>query len=254
MRARVLFDAGTLPGNGSTLGTGALVALDARRSHHLVRVLRLASGDAVEAFDGFGNCFEASVEKADPRECMLRLGPARRRDVESHLRITLAQCLSSGDRMDWTIEKAVELGVRAIVPLASARSQVRLDAARAARKHEHWKNIVESACAQSGRSLLPTLHPLQPLAQFVGSATGTMPAERRLVLDPMADRALSAAGVRRGESLVLLVGPESGFSEEELRAAHAAGFEGLKIGPRVLRTETAGLATIAALQALAGDY
>jgi 16S rRNA (uracil1498-N3)-methyltransferase len=260
MRPRVLFDAGSDSRNGSARDedemarSGSCVALDARRSHHLVRVLRLGVGAAVEVFDGRGNCYEATIEAADARACLLRLGQAQSCPVESPLDLTLAQCLSTGERMDWTIEKAVELGVRSIVPLDSTRSQLRLDATRAARKLEHWRHIVESACAQSGRSLLPTLHAIVPLGQFVAMRPADEPKERRFVLDPKAERSLSGAGVTAGSRLVLLVGPESGLADEELQTARAAGFEGLKLGPRVLRTETAGLAAIAALQALAGDF
>jgi 16S rRNA (uracil1498-N3)-methyltransferase len=242
---RVLFDAGD-----KAAGPGDRIALDERRSHHLVRVLRLRTGEGVEAFDGAGNLFAATIAEADPKRSVLLLGERLSRETESPLSITLAQCLSSAERMDWTIEKAVELGARAIVPLESDRSQVRLDAARAARRHEHWLRIVESACAQSGRAWLPVLHPLKPLRSFVAEAA----AGRRLVLAPGSSTTLSAAGVARGDSLTLLVGPESGFSEAELALATAAGFQPASLGPRVLRTETAGLAAIAALQALAGDF
>src|SRR5690606_30987078 len=148
---RVLFDAAHGPGAASSPGPGARVTLDERRSHHLVRVLRLRAGESVEAFDGAGRLFAATIAEADPKRSVLLLGERLSRETESPLSITLAQCLSSAERMDWTIEKAVELGARAIAPLDSDRSQVRLDTARAARKHEHWLRIVESACAQSGR-------------------------------------------------------------------------------------------------------
>ena len=246
---------------------GMCVALDARRSHHLVRVLRLAPGELVEAFDGRGRSFRATIETADARGCVIRLIEPLARQVESALRITLAQCLSSADRMDWTIEKAVELGVARIVPLTSSRSQVRLDAARTARKLEHWRAIVEAACTQSGRSLLPPIAAVQPLGSFVaadrhdgdfrqrpcGDAENA-PALRLLLLDPRAARPLSQAQVERGSRVVLLAGPESGLAEEEVREARAAGFEPVVTGPRILRTETAGVAAIAALQALAGDF
>lgn len=245
---RVLFD--TAHGSGAAPGPGDRVALDERRSHHLVRVLRLRAGGSVEAFDGAGSVFAATIAQADPRRSVLLLGERLSRETESPLAITLAQCLSSAERMDWTIEKAVELGAREIVPLDSERSQVRLDAARAARKHEHWMRIVESACAQSGRAWLPTLQPLKPLREFAAApATG-----RRLVLAPGASVSLSASRVARGDSVTLLAGPESGFSESELALAIAAGYEPVALGPRILRTETAGLAAIAALQVLAGDF
>lgn len=240
-------------GAARAVADGDVVELDARRSHHLVRVLRLGVGEAVEAFDGRGSAFVATVAVADARRCRLQLGARLERTVESPLAITLGQCLSTADKMDWTIEKAVELGVAAIVPLASARSQLRLDADRAQRKLGHWRNIVESACTQSGRSLLPTLSVPRRLADFVDDRWPE-PAPRRLVLDPRAPRRLSQAGIDAATPLVLLVGPESGFADEELQAARDAGFEAVSIGRRTLRTETAGLAAIAALQALAGDF
>lgn len=256
MPPRVLFEAGERAAEEprTPAAAGQLVALDERRSHHLVRVLRLGAGAALEAFDGQGGAFAATIDTADPRRCLLRLGEPIARAVESPLHITLAQCLSTADRMDWTIEKAVELGANAIVPLSSARSQVRLDAARAARKLEHWRHIVESACTQSGRARLPALSPLQPLRDYI-SAASQAAAEpvRRLVLDPEAGTPLSSSAVR-GVPLVLLVGPESGLSADELQAARDAGFAPVALGPRILRTETAGLAAIAALQALAGDF
>lgn len=243
---RVLFD----PTDAAGAAPGSLVALDERRSHHLVRVLRLKTGESIEACDGLGNRFAATLVEADPKRSVLLLGERQERETESPLAITLAQCLSTAERMDWTIEKAVELGARAIVPLASDRSQVRLDASRAARKHEHWQRIVESACTQSGRAWLPELSPLRTLREFVAQPAGG----RRLVLAPGSATPLSSAAIGRGSRLVLLAGPESGFSDGELAAATAAGFEPIALGPRILRTETAGLAAIAALQALAGDF
>ncbi|HRO61284.1 MAG TPA: 16S rRNA (uracil(1498)-N(3))-methyltransferase [Burkholderiaceae bacterium] len=254
MAVRVLIGGGAGEFAGAAVpAAGEAVELDERRSHHLVRVLRLGAGDAVEAFDGRGKAFAATVEAADARRCRLRLGPRLEHQVESPLSITLGQCLSTADKMDWTIEKAVELGVAAIVPLASARSQLRLDADRTARKLGHWRNIVESACTQSGRSLLPALHAPCRLTDFV-AGPWPKPAPRRLILDPRAPRRLSQAGIDARSPLVLLVGPESGFADEELQAAQIDGFELVSIGRRTLRTETAGLAAIAALQALAGDF
>lgn len=242
---RVLFDGDP----EAAVEAGSRVALDERRSHHLARVLRLRAGTELEAFDGAGRCFTATLAEADPKRSVLLLGEPLRAQPESPLAITLAQCLSSAERMDWTIEKAVELGARSLAPLASDRSQVRLDAARAARRHEHWLRIVESACVQSGRAWLPALAPLTPFTDFVTGA----PAGRRLILAPGAATPLSAAGIAPGDAVILLAGPESGFSETELAHAITSGFQPVSLGPRTLRTETAGLAAIAALQALAGD-
>lgn len=267
MPTRVLFQLAEAAGIAEGIETadrqggatsGMQLPLDSRRSHHLVRVLRLAPGDAIEAFDGNGHSFQATVEVADPRRCVIRLGASVTRGVESPLRITLAQGISSADRMDWTIEKAVELGAVAIAPLSCARSQVRLDPPRAVRRLEHWRHIVEAACAQSGRSLLPRIAPIEALGSFLAAAREQVAAAgaspRLLVLDPRASRALSQVGVARESAVVLLAGPESGLAEDEVREACEAGFEAVAVGPRTLRTETAGLAAIAALQALAGDF
>lgn len=246
---RVLFDAG-----GEAAGPGDPVTLDARRSHHLVRVLRLRAGESVEAFDGAGNLFAATVAEADPKRSVLRLGDRLSRETESPLSITLAQCLSSAERMDWTIEKAVELGVAAIVPLASARSVVRLDADRAARRHAHWQRIIVAACAQSGRSRLPALAPVTPLAGWLRAG---LPGARNWMLDPTAATSLRDLALRATAdattACAILCGPESGFADDEHAAAVAAGWVPARLGPRVLRTETAGLAALAALQVLGGD-
>ena len=242
------------PGAGATpLAPGALLTLDPRRSHHLARVLRLAPGAVLEVFDGQGRRFAARLTRADPKACLVQLEQRLERDTESPLPITLAQCLSSADRMDWTIEKAVELGVHAIAPLASARAQTRLTAERAARRIEHWQRIIEAACMQCDRARLPTLAPIRPFAEFVTAPAG---GARRFVLSPGAATPLARVGLaaQTPDPVVLLVGPESGFSDAERAQAVSAGFEAVSLGPRVLRTETAGLAAIAVLQALAGDF
>lgn len=230
-----------------------LRTLDARQSHHLVRVLRLAAGAGVECFDGAGGRFEALVERADPKACTIRLTARVDADTEAALRIALAQGISAAERMDWTIEKAVELGVHAIQPLVSARTQIRLDAPRMRRRHEHWLRIVEAACMQCGRDRLPELAPALDLDHWLALADRSA-ARTRIVLAPHATTRLSTLRVDRSLPIDLLVGPESGLSPQEMECARAAGFEAVSLGPRVLRTETAGLAAIAALQALAGDF
>jgi len=232
---------------------GSLHVLDSRQSHHLVRVLRLVDGAPVECFDGAGARFDARIERADPKACAIRLGARVAIDTESPLRITLAQAISAAERMDWTLEKAVELGVHAIQPLVSARTQARFDEPRLQRRHEHWTRIVEAACMQCGRDRLPALAPALGLARWLGALEPSAPS-RRIVLAPRATTRLAELGIERSDSVVVLVGPESGLSPEELAGAGAAGFVAVGLGPRVLRTETAGIAAIAVLQALAGDF
>ncbi len=248
MRARLLIvDAGEV--------ADRLRLLDARQSHHLVRVLRLCAGESIECFDGTGSRFEAVIERADPRGCAIRIGARLPSSAESALRLTLVQCISSAERMDWTVEKAVELGVHAIRPLMSARSQVRLDTERARRRHRHWSRIIEAACMQCGRDLLPTLHEAVSFEQWIASVPPRIErAVTVIVLSPTATMRLSDVPIDVQQDIELLVGPESGFSDAELEQARATGLVAARLGPRTLRTETAGIAAIVALQTLAGDF
>jgi len=229
------------------------VRLDAARSHHLVRVLRLRAGASLECFDGRGRRFDARLEQADPRGCTVRIGARIASDTESTLRVTLLQCVSGNERMDWTIEKAVELGVAAIRPLLSARSPQRLDTERALRRREHWQRLIEAACMQCGRDLLPELHATQPLERWLADSERP-PDGVSLALVPGAGLRLREITLASASEIELLVGPESGFVEREVEQTLAAGFRAVQLGPRTLRTETAGLAALAALQALAGDF
>ncbi|MEN9315975.1 MAG: hypothetical protein RIS35_2368 [Pseudomonadota bacterium] len=237
-----------LPG---PLAPGEHRTLERETSHYLCRVLRLAGGDPVEVFDGGGVRHAASIARPDARACALLIGERLPSGAESPLRITLAQCVSAGEKMDWTIEKAVELGVAAIAPLTSQRSVVRLDGERTRKRAEHWQRIVVAACMQCGRDLLPELHPAQPLAAWIGRPSDAL----RLALVPGARTRLAELPPPAGDApaIELLVGPESGLSDEEVRLAVQCGFVPVSLGPRVLRTETAGLAAIAALQSRFGD-
>lgn len=249
MTPRVLIGAGD---TNEARKAGERVALNAQQGHYLMRVLRLKPGDCIEAFDGLGNRWQARLAGSQDAPS-LELAERSSSITESPLSIHLGQCLSTAERMDWTVEKAVELGATSITPLTSARSQIKLDANRAARKLDHWRSIAQSACMQSGRDVLPTVAPIQALEQWVRGA----PDACRLVLDPRASSSLSQVAARnnaRITSIYLLAGPESGLSEGELDIALQEGFQSVRLGPRILRTETAGLAAIAALQALAGDY
>ncbi len=249
MRPRVLVAAAQADAAGEPM----IRTLDARQSHHLVRVLRLAAGAPVEGFDGKGARFDARIERADPKACAIRLLAPIAACTESPLAITLAQGISAAERMDWTVEKAVELGAHAIQPIVCARTQVRLDAQRLQRRHEHWARIVEAACMQCGRDHLPELGVPLAFERWL-AATDRRAARTRIVLDPRGAVRLAALRVDAAQPVDLLVGPEGGFDATELEAARAAGFQAVRLGPRVLRTETAGLAAIAALQAIAGDF
>lgn len=233
-------------------GTEAPLSDDA--AHHALRVLRLREGEVVEVFDGQGRCARGVLLPVGKRDAVVQVGELLDRQVESNLHVTLAQCVSQGDRMDRTIEKAVELGATRILPLWSARTTVKLDGERAAKRLAHWRDIAVAACMQSGRNVLPEVAEAVPLAEFLRTDPHATDAGRtRLLLSPRRGLRLRTLEVPAGGGCTLLVGPESGLSDQEEDAALAAGFQALNFGPRVLRTETAGPAVIAALQATFGD-
>lgn len=217
---------------------------------HLVQVLRLHAGDALTVFDGQGCEAPAALITAEKRHSRIKVGAVQRPVRESPLAVTLLQGVSKGERMDYTLQKAVELGVTAIQPLTTQRSMVKLDADRWAKKYAHWQGVIVSACEQSGRVVIPSLHPPASL----DAALNALPDDTlRLALLPEHGRALRDLPPPQS-GVALLVGPEGGLDPTEIRLALDAGFTAVQLGPRVLRTETAGVATLAALQALWGDW
>lgn len=232
------------------LSEGASVPLPDAAFRHLVQVLRLREGQTFTAFDGRAGEYDAVLVEVGKRSATARLLAYQDVNRESPLDLTLAQCISKGERMDYTLQKAVELGVTRIVPLISGRSVVRLDEDRWDKKMEHWRGIVIAACAQSGRTCLPELEPALALPSWLD---GDRAHGDRLTLDPRGRHSLRELPRATGP-VTLLVGPEGGLSDGELDHARRCGFVGIRIGPRVLRTETAGVAAMAALQALWGDW
>lgn len=229
------------------LADGARIALEAGPSHHLLRVLRLKTGAELHVFNGRGGCHTARLAGSEGARALVEVGAIDRDDRESPLAVTLAIGISRGERMDWIVQKSVELGVTAIQPLTTRRTEVRLKGERSARKLTHWRQIAIAACEQSGRNRIPEIHAPQPFQALLDS-----PAELRLVLAPGA--AQSLAGLADApQSLSLFIGPEGGLAAEEIAAAEAAGFLAVGLGPRVLRTETAPLAALAICQARWGD-
>ncbi len=229
------------------LSPGAEIELPERVARHCA-VLRLRRGDAVILFNGEGGEFSAElmrVSRSDVRACVISMRTPER---ESPLAIALAQCVSSGDRMDTTLQKATELGVSRIVPIASERSVVRLSSDRADRRVDHWRNVVIAACEQCGRNHVPEVTSITDFAAFLSGAAGD---GLRLLLAPGSDRDLKQLEPTR--EVTLLVGPEGGLAPEERERAETSGFVPVRFGPRVLRTETAPLAAIAAMQVLWGD-
>ena len=219
-------------------------------AHHLAHVLRLTQGDLLVVFDGRGLEYPATIERIGKSAVTLRVRDPSPVNRESPLRVTLAQGISSGERMDYTVQKAVELGVAAIQPLATERSVVRLSGERAVKRVGHWHGIAVAACEQSGRNHVPDVYPVSGVTSWLAQ----VPSDAlRLTLSPDASSTLREID-RPAGPIVLLVGPEGGLSPRERDDARAAGFSGLRLGPRVLRTETAALAALAAMQALWGDF
>lgn len=231
------------------LAVGRHVDLGEQASTHLVRVLRRQVGDEVMLFNGDGCDYRARLVTVAKKAAVAEVVERCAVDRESPLSITLVQSLARGEKMDWVLQKATELGVAAIAPVLSERTEVRLGAERAERRMAHWRGVVVAACEQSGRARLPTLAEPQELARHAAHAREL--DVLKLALDPEGE--LGFAELPPGQTVELVVGPEGGLSERDLAMLRAAGYRGLRLGPRILRTETAGPAAIAALQALRGD-
>jgi 16S rRNA (uracil1498-N3)-methyltransferase len=214
---------------------------------HLGTVLRLGPGDSFVLFNGDGHDYPARWVEGGQKAARVAVLAQAPVDRESPLKITLAQALCRGEKMDLVLQKAVELGVHAVQVLHSTRSEVKLDGERLQRRMEHWRQVIVSACEQCGRAVVPVVHPPQPLAIWMRAAGEGL----RLHLDPQAQS--SPASLPVVDAVTLVVGPEGGFAPQEVERLEASGSTGLRLGPRVLRTETAGLAAIAALQARFGD-
>lgn len=217
--------------------------------HHAVRVLRMQAGEHIVLFDGRGGEVEAVLEGQGKR-WSARLVERRAVECESPLQIVLVQALASADKMDWVVQKAVELGVAAVLPVRASRSVLKLAGERADKRVAHWRDVAVSACEQSGRNRVPKVAGIVDLRAYLAQPRDGV---QRLVLDPVGGQRLAELGRPQG-ACHLLIGPEGGWSDDELAACRAAGCGGVTLGPRVLRTETAGLAAVAAMQALWGDY
>lgn len=232
------------------LGPGQTLDLPPDAAHHAAKVLRMEVGHEVTLFNGEGGEYRAHITHIGKNDVTVKTAAFHEREAESSLEVTLAQAISSGDRMDFTLQKAVELGIRHIQPIAGERSVVRLSGERAEKRIRHWQQIAISACEQCGRNRVPVVAPIRSLTNWLG---GLPSSGIRLTLAPDAPARLRDLP-RPTEPVTLLIGPEGGLTPEEIKAAASCGFVPVRLGPRVLRTETAALAALAAIQTLWGDF
>lgn len=231
------------------LAPDADLVLPPAAANHVARVLRLREGATIVAFDGSGSDFSCEILAVKGDRVLVRVGARTSGLAESPLHITLVQAVSRGERMDWTLQKATELGVRTIVPVLSTRSVVKLDERQAERKLRHWQALVAAACEQCGRSVLPEVQPPQELAHYLSVAARD---GERYVLSPTGPSSLAGVAAA-GTRVELLIGPEGGLEDAEIDRAVASGYSPVRLGPRVLRTETAGIVALTVLQARRGD-
>lgn len=230
------------------LSPGDQVPLDKNAQRHLVRSLRLGEGDHFVLFDGSGNDYAATLGPQRDKTTYAQVGECLSSEAIAELSITLAMGISRGERMDFSIQKAVELGVTTLIPLFTERTQVKLKGDRLQSRHEHWQGVIRHACEQSGRSRLPALCKAETFGGWLHQQNGY-----GLLLDHRATHPLSGLAKPAGP-ITLLVGPEGGLTETERQQALQQGFSGVRMGPRILRTETAPLAALAAIQTLWGDF
>ena len=230
------------------LGPGAQFALAPEAAQHVGRALRLKTGDSITVFDGRGGEYDAAIQRIDKDRVEVKVGAWRDVDTEPRIRIGLIQGLPEADKMDWIIQKAVELGVAWIQPIICDRSVVRLSGERAARRESHWRRVAVAACEQSGRNRIPEVRPTLGFQSWIAVPA----AAPRWMLDPAGEPVNRKSAAR--QDLELLVGPEGGLSERERELAAQQGCEPVALGPRILRAETAPLAALSAIHALWGDF
>lgn len=224
------------------------IELNEQAAHHLVQVLRHRCGDRLLIFNGKGGEYLAEIIAIGKKSVSIKLLEYRPNNPESNLKIHLGQGIARGEKMDFIIQKAVELGVQAITPLFTQRTNVKLSAEKIDKRLQHWQKVIISACEQSGRTILPQLHePLSFPNWIKQQRTGL-----RLLLHPQAEHKLNQLKVTE-QAITLAIGPEGGLAQEELAHAAEQGFQSLSLGPRILRTETAPLAIISILQSWWGD-
>jgi 16S rRNA (uracil1498-N3)-methyltransferase len=229
------------------LRAGGVCTLSEDAAHHAIHVLRLREGDEITLFNGRGGEFAARIASIQRLRIAVDLLQHRAVEREARLRVTLVQGMSAGEKMDSTLRKTVELGVAEVQPVLAARSVARPKGERAENRRAHWQKVVIAACEQCGRNRIPEVHPLTTVLEYRANAETT-----KILLSPSAQLTFSKAPLK-GDHFILAAGPEAGFTAEEEAALAAGGFVPASLGPRVLRTETAAVAALAALNALRGD-
>lgn len=233
------------------LPAGGAFELPREAAHHAHRVLRLRVNDPVQVFDGAGRALDGKIGEISGKHVLLHELQASMDDAESPLHIILAQAMSSSEKMDWVVQKATELGAAVIQPVQTQRSVAKLSPERIEKRTQHWRSVAISACEQCGRNTLPEISPPRDFAAWLAEVSGS--AAAKFILQPEGSTPLNKHAEPQN-GVVLLIGPEGGFSEAEASMAHLAGFAPIRMGKRVLRTETAAIAGIAALQTLWGDF
>ena len=232
------------------LSNDAELILQGEQASYLGRVLRSRVGDAVTVFNGDGGEWSASIENISRNSVILRVGSHTEPATESQLQVHLVQGISRGERMDFVVQKATELGVRRITPVLTHHGMVKFDQKRAEKRRQHWQQVATGACEQSGRTRAPLIDAPVDLNTWFGAKESSDSTE--LILRPGTSTAFASIG-KPASKLCLLIGPEGGFSEREFEDAEIAGFQAVSLGPRILRTETAALAAIAIAQSCWGD-
>jgi 16S rRNA (uracil1498-N3)-methyltransferase len=233
---------------GQPLAEGTSITLEPDAAHYLRNVLRLKKGFQLTVFNGDGGEFSATAVEVHRKAVVLEINSWRDINIESPLAIELGLSVSRGERMDVAIQKATELGVATITPVITQHCVVKLTDERRLQRHQHWQNIVYRACEQCGRNTPPTLNVTMDLADWLNSDI----ALSRIIFEPGKTDTLKTYAKPEGD-VAVLIGPEGGFSEQEVTDAEQAGFSALGFGPRVVRNETAAIASIAAMQVLWGD-
>ena len=232
----------------SPLAVGSQSQLDDNAANHVGRVLRMQAGQALQLFNGDGQDYRATITEAGKKHVQVEVQEAAENETESPLRVVLAQTLSKGDRMDYAVQKAVEMGVSEIVPLTTERCDVKLKGDREDKRLRHWQQVAISAAEQCGRARVPDIQPVMTVQQWLEHARA---CDLRLVLHHRTERSLNT--LEKPSSIALMIGPEGGLTAEEIALAEDNGFLPVALGPRVLRTETAPVAAIALCQWLWGD-